>query len=52
MDDAKLEHVLEFPLGSLEPIRCEASGSGRDGGQMVLMWWVTLCRTIVSGDVT
>ena len=24
--------MLEFPLGSLEPVRCEASGGGGGGG--------------------
>ncbi len=30
-DHAELEHVLKFPLGSLETVRCEASGSSGDG---------------------
>ena len=29
-DDAQLEHVFEFPLGSLETVRCEASGACED----------------------
>ena len=39
-NDAEFEHVLEFPLGHLETVRCEASGSsgdGRSGGLNVVV---------------
>ena len=32
LDDAQLEHVVEFPLGRFEAIRCQTSGACRDRG--------------------
>lgn len=31
-DDTELEHVFKFLLGRLELIRCEASGTSKNGG--------------------